>query len=277
MCQYFQLPSVRTLQKYVEGIRLHCGLNENIFEVLKEKVQSFPEHAKIVNLSIDEMSIMCNMSYDTASDSIIGYEDLGYKHTMKVANSVLVFHMNGMFCNFNQTLAYFFICNGMNAGDLKDIFFCVIGKLKQTGLCVKSCVCDQGSNFMEWRKSMGITEAHPYLVTDDEKCSSSLIKSIHNNLFKYNIVYKLKNEELKTASWNIISKLYESDCKRQFKLAPKLIKKIVQLPAFSKMKVISAAQVLSHTVAVTIETLVACGDFPSSALGTSEFCEKMNE
>ena len=273
---------MRTLQKYVENIRLHCGINENILELLKEKVQSLPEHAKIVNLSIDEMSIMCNMSYDTGTDSIIGYEDLGYKRTQNIANSVLVFYVNGIFCNFSQTLAYFFTYNGVKANDLKDIFFNLVSKLKEIGLCVKSCVCDQGSNFIEWRKIMGITESHPFMVIEDEKIfffydSPHLIKSVRNNFLKYDILHKLQCGELKTASWSVISKLYESDSKRQFKLAPKLTKKSINLPAFSKMKVSSAVHVLSNTVAVAIETLVACGDFPSSALGTSEFCQKMND
>lgn len=155
LCQYFQLPSVRTLQKYVEGIRLHCGINENIFQLLKEKVETLPEDAKIVNLSVDEMSIMCNLTYDTASDCIIGFEDFGFKRTVNVANSVLVFCVNGIFSNFNQTIAYFFTCNGMKAVDLHELFLCVLDMLKEIGLRVKSCVSDQGSNFIEWRNRLG--------------------------------------------------------------------------------------------------------------------------
>lgn len=107
--------------------------------------------------------------------------------------------------------------------------------------------------------------------------SPHLIKSVRNNLHKYDIVHKCESSNSKTASWSVISKLYEHDCKRYFKLAPKLTKKSIQLPVFSKMKVSSATRVLSHTVAAAINTLVACGDFPPSASGTAEFCQNMND
>lgn len=71
-------------------MKLECGINENIFELLKEKVQHFPEHEKIVNLSLDEMSLMCNMSYNDCSDYVIGFEVLGDARTGKL----IVTHFN---------------------------------------------------------------------------------------------------------------------------------------------------------------------------------------
>lgn len=93
------------------------------------------------------------------------------------------------------------------------------------------------------------------------------------------VVHKVEDGEFGTAAWQYILELHRSDSHRKYKLAPKLTKKAVELPAFSKIKVSrpTAARVLSHNVSAAIETLVACDIMDSQALATVEFCQKMND
>ena len=78
---------------------------------------------------------------------------------------------------------------------------------------------------MQWRKWLGITEAEPYWIYDSEKIyffydTPHLLKSVRNNLHKYNVLHQLENGEFGTASWKDDVKLHENDYKRKFKLAP---------------------------------------------------------
>ena len=47
---------------------------------------------------------------------------------------------------------------------------------------------------------------------------------------------------------------FQMDQKQRFRLAPKLTQKHVELPAFSKMKVKTTAQVFIRTVSAALET-----------------------
>ncbi|XP_049964243.1 uncharacterized protein LOC126484691 [Schistocerca serialis cubense] len=259
-----------------------CGISDNIFHLLKQKVQHISDNDKLVNMSLDEMSLMANLTYDSTSDTVIGFEDFRFARTAKIANSVLVIMINGIFLCFKQPLLYYFCKGTVGAMHLTAIFYEVVKRLKEIGLVVKTCVTDQGSNFVDWRKRLGITQDNPILVYEEQKIyffydTPHLFKSIRNNLFRYDIIHTSNDGLVGTASWKDISQLYSNDLHRKYKLAPKLTKKVVELPAFSKMKVGTAVRVLSHTVAAGIDTLVFCGSMPLSATGTSDFCQKVND
>ena len=60
--------------------------------------------------------------------------------------------------------------------------------------------------------------------------------------------------EDKCADWKYIRAFFQMDQKQRFRLATKLTQKHVELPAFYKMKMKTAAQVFSRTVAAALET-----------------------
>ena len=64
--------------------------------------------------------------------------------------------------------------------------------------------------------------------------------------------FSLQNQSIK---WKYIEDLYYFDSKRCIRLAPKLTSKHITVPAFKTMSVKLATQVLSHTVAASIDTL----------------------
>ena len=80
-----------------------------------------------------------------------------------------------------------------------------------------------------------------------------LLKSVRNNLKNYDFL--LDN---KVISWKYIEKVYEIESSKpnMLRLAQKLTKQHIELPAFSKMKVKRAAQIVSNTVQSTMMTYI---------------------
>lgn len=57
----------------------------------------------------------------------------------------------------------------MGAAHLIDIFYDVVKRLNDIGLIVKTCVTDQGSNFVDFRCELGISQVNPYFVYKGQK------------------------------------------------------------------------------------------------------------
>ena len=69
----------------------------------------------------------------------------------------------------------------------------------------------------------------------------------------------------------------ESAKPNMLRLAPKLTKQHIELPAFSKMKVKRAAQIFSNTVQAAMMTYILCsGHFPPKAYHTAAFVKNMD-
>lgn len=107
--EHFLLPSVRTLQKFIEGVHLQAGFTNEIIALLKEKVKNFSKSELLINICMDEMSIMSNLFYELNKDKILGFEDLGNgARSNTIATSVMVVMISGMASSFKQPIAYFF-------------------------------------------------------------------------------------------------------------------------------------------------------------------------
>jgi len=131
------------------------------------------------------------------------------------------------------------------------------------------------SQITKMTSHLGVTVDRPYFThagriyyyTHDPP---HLLKSVQNNLFKYTTFFG----DQKAAKWFDITHFYETDQKQRFRLTPKLTSCHVGLPAFSKMKVKLAAQVISRTVAAALETHSHVG---SGASEMAEFSMQFND
>ena len=95
-----------------------------------------------------------------------------------------------------------------------------------------------------------------------------LLKNVRNNLKKADLQV---GDNM--VSWQHIVDFYNFDKSQKIQMAPKLKDKHIDLPPFGSMRVNLAAQVLSHTVAAGISTLVALKQLPEDAKCTAEFIE----
>ncbi|GFS00831.1 transposable element P transposase-like Protein [Elysia marginata] len=99
-----------------------------------------------------------------------------------------------------------------------------------------------------------------------------LMKSLRNN-FKRN---GFKNGE-HDISWNFIEKFYEMDSALPIRMAPKLTKRHITIPAFADLSVKLAMQALSHTVAAGIYTMVQLKALDPVASATADFIDYVDK
>ena len=154
-------------------------------------------------------------------------------------------------------------------------------QLKRKVFFVKGVVTDQGSNFKKCFKLLGVKPDKQYFNFNSSKYyvfrdPPHLLKNARNLLLSKKGIRVPGHPGL--ASWNHIEALYTHDSKNSFKMAPKLTEKHkFGLKFDTKMKVKLAANVLSHSVAAALNTMVATNEIDSSAHTTSSFCQWNND
>ncbi|GFO36622.1 transposable element p transposase [Plakobranchus ocellatus] len=99
-----------------------------------------------------------------------------------------------------------------------------------------------------------------------------LIKSIRNNLHKSGLKCGFSK-----VSWQYVEAFYDHDCKLPVRMAPTLTDKHIKLPPFTALRDRLATQVISHSVAAGISTMVALGAQPSEAKDTALFIDRFDK
>ena len=154
-------------------------------------------------------------------------------------------------------------------------FLMKLSCLESLGLNVVSVVSDQGSNVLKLLANLGVSPCHPYFELRGKQYVTIFdpphLKSVRNNLMKYD--FELEG---KVASWQVIRLFHDKDQKLPIGVSPKITEKHINPNGFSKMKVKLAAQVCSHSVAAGLSTYVALHALQGSALGTTQFVNKMD-
>ena len=271
----FKLPSISTLKRTLRRTNVYPGFNENLLNALKTKVQNFSIKDQQCVLIFDEMSIKSGLTYDIARDCIEGYEDFGFLgRTDFIANHATVFMVRGLYSKWKQPLCYFLSSGSINSDKLRQLTTVCITKLHDIGLHVRATICDQGSNdrsFLE--HGLGVTVSKPYFYVNNRKIyvfydPPHLVKNIRNNLMKHGFV-----QGTKAIKWQYIAQFYEFDSRLGIRMAPKLTDFHINLRPFAKMRVHLATQVLSHTVAAGISTLIALGKIEKKGHSTAEFVQ----
>jgi hypothetical protein len=221
------------------------------------------------------MNIKKHLLYDCSQDKIIGFVDDGKKRAFIPSPKVLVVMVRGLLSNWKQTVAFYF-CKSF-CDDTKQILNDCLDKLLQTSLNVKAVIIsDQGSNFVETVKSLGVSVDKPYFEFHHQGNlkknyvfydSPHLLKSVRNTLLNCNLSGK-------KASWVIVQAFYNSDKTKPLRIAKNLTDKHIKPNNWEKMRVSLAAQVVSESVAVGISTYVSLGALPAESAGTAQFIEQ---
>jgi hypothetical protein len=126
-----------------QNFQFHAGLNDNVLEGLKVKVDSLKDTDKNCCLCLDEMAIKSHLFYIIGYDEVIRFEDLGKGKTFKPALNSLVLMIKGIYSNWKLPLDYYFTHKVMK---LQNIIEECIQKLKTIKLSVKVVVNDMRSS-----------------------------------------------------------------------------------------------------------------------------------
>ncbi|KYQ54646.1 hypothetical protein ALC60_06453 [Trachymyrmex zeteki] len=98
--QNLPYPSIRTLQERIQYLKFKPGVLEDVFTILKIKVETFKPEEKHAVLLIDEMAIKPGLQYDNSTTSIIGRPTMklpgGFDSSKEYATHGLVFMLCGI-------------------------------------------------------------------------------------------------------------------------------------------------------------------------------------
>ena len=278
---YVFLPHQRTINRWLEGMKFNPGFQNGILDIMQERVGKMSEMEKVCSLLIDEVSLKEALSYNQSDDLLEGLEDFGFLgRTQNIANTALVFMVRGIASNWKQPICYFLARNQTTSDNLTILVKECLQRLYDIGLVVKSCVCDQGSNNRRLFADLGIKIENPFYMCGQEKVyfmydPPHLLKSVRNNLLNHPITV-----DGKEANWEHIKQLYLDEQARghvRTKAAGRLTKEHIFPNGFQKMSVPRAAQVLSASVAASLNTAVGQGTLPPAAAYTAEFCSNMDK
>ena len=86
-----KLPSVSTLRRAMQNVKIYPGFNKNILQALEKKVSAMPKSGKACAIVFDEMAIKEGLSYNFEEDNIEGVEDFGNQRTGYAANHFHIF------------------------------------------------------------------------------------------------------------------------------------------------------------------------------------------
>jgi len=251
-----RLPSLSAIHIWLSSLTFSAGWNDNLVEVIKDRVESMNNEQKECVLMWDEMSIKTQLEYDKYSDSLIGIKDLGnLDRTLDLATHGLIFMIRGLSAAYVFPVAYFFSANAMKTNDLLRVVKLSITKLSNLGLNIKIAVCDQGAPNQAIFKELGVNKSKPYIESDGKKIyfvfdTPHLIKSVRNNFQGRNI-----QTQDGLVRWSYIEQLYNLDNFSSVKLAPKLKRRHMQTNSFDRMRVYLATQLFSQSVSNALKTM----------------------
>ena len=142
---------------------------------------------------------------------------------------VVMFMLKGLACKWKQPIFYFVISSTPSADLLKILLFKCI---KMCEHIVKDIICDQGSNSQSMVPKLGASVSKPYFMNNYNFVivfynPPHLLKNICNSLKKSG--FKVWENTIRQQ--DIVS-FYRSDSVLPIRMAPKLIRKRVDLPVY---------------------------------------------
>lgn len=274
------LPSVKTLRTYQNKFPVYTGFNETVLANLKECFEKAPLKDRAVSIMIDEISLTAEIHYDRGTDKFIGLVDDGTSRLPIPATSALVVMVTWLNKTMKQVVGYWLLGGKANSDRTHNVILDAVDKVSETGLIVKSVICDQGPRNQGFVKKMNITVEKPYFERKNHKIffifdPPHLIKSMRNNVMKKTLKYKGGY-----VYWTVLEKVFKLSRARPLNLIPKISEKHFDMSShFSKMKVSLATQVFSESMytALLVYKTMFPTEFPEKDDKTLDFIKDIDK
>lgn len=130
LSKWFHLPSKRTLSRLLQKIPVGAGVNDFLFDNLKESVKTLKEKEKLCMLTFDEISLLPHVDYDKHNDMLVGVEN------GRIVDHALVFMLRGVTQKWKQTISYTFCRGSTKAIEIKQMLRELISRIKETGIYI---------------------------------------------------------------------------------------------------------------------------------------------
>ncbi|KAK6167127.1 hypothetical protein SNE40_021225 [Patella caerulea] len=255
------------------------GVLYETFELLKLKVKSFTEKDRNCVLTLDETALKAGYQYDKSGSCIRGSVTLpGHSG---VAKHSLVFMLGGISTRWKQVVAYHFTGDRVDGTTMNPIIFEIIKNACEIGLHMSCVTSDMDSSNRAMQKAFGIetsvkSDTHKYRIThpcdpnrylyfifdvpqQTKNIKCALVNGKEFTLSDETVAkYGLKSN---IVSLNAITQLVEFQLNDDLKITPNLQTDKLMGSHFDKMKVSSALNLFSKSVADGLRYLVefACG------------------
>ncbi|XP_044597390.1 uncharacterized protein LOC123273964, partial [Cotesia glomerata] len=144
----FVLPSPGTLKKVLDRMNFDTGIAPVIARHLRNEGERLASSLdRYVTIIWDEAATAPHLHYDHSKDKIFGFEDFGYKRTIKFADHVIVVAAHSANRDDWFVPIYHGFCEGQtNPPELIRIIKLVFDEVIDCGLVPVATVCDQGTN-----------------------------------------------------------------------------------------------------------------------------------
>lgn len=132
------------------------------------------------------MALKANLYYRVNRDKIIGFHESSNRIKYEPAKYALVLMLRSINYNWKQPIASFLVSSSCSGIDLKDIIFSTICRLQNIKLNIKAFITDQGTNFVQFSKSLYVSPSKPYFDVEGKSIvyifdPPHLIKSTYSN------------------------------------------------------------------------------------------------
>ena len=173
---------------------------------------------------------------------------------------------------WKQPVAYYFIRGSTNT-DLLKLLEDVLGACQNAGMHIVATFCDMNANNVKALQLLGATRQKPFFKFQNQEIVTMydlphLLKCTRKRFCKYDVQFQseLMHDQLPvTAKWEHILNVYEWDKKNIVHLFCKLTDAHLAPVAQGAKKVSLAAQVMSHTVGASLNSLASQGKEHCSA------------
>jgi hypothetical protein len=184
-----------------------------------------------------------------------------------IANHALLFMVCGLHRKWKQPVAYYLSRGSTKAEVLVQFLKDVLDAYQNVGLHVVATVCDMGTKSVKAMKLLGSDRIEPFFQFQNQAIATiygppHLLKYTRNPFLKYDVQFEsehLDNQLPVIAKMEHIVNIYKQEkhflIRRLCKLTDTHLAPVTQCA----MKVSLAAQVISHTVAAAIYSLVSYG------------------
>jgi len=230
----------------------------------------------------DEISLKRNLYYSPKDDLIESYVDYGELGRRKIyANVALVYFIKSINGLIKMPI---YFSTGYNATPAEiihtQLFEYILPKLFEIGFRIRLLVCDMGtSNQKLFNKLIKVTSEKPFFLFENKfKIFFSydfchLIKSVRNNLEKYNIEFENNN----VAKWETLLSFYNIDKLNNPRFCKKLTNRHLYLDNFSKQSVKLATQLLSRSVSSGLYFCVSQNLMSQNSVFTADIIERFDK
>lgn len=156
------LCSISTVRRYLNSVKIKCGIDSNFFSALKQKFKNKTLFERTGVLMFDEIIVRTSLSVNCRSMKIEGLVDLGDGcPTTNLENGLvdhaLVFMFSALGENYMQPVAVYGVKGPVKGTILAKLVLQVIVELTKSGAVIKGIICDGATSNRKMWDELGLS------------------------------------------------------------------------------------------------------------------------